>query len=85
MNGFVCDKCGKCCRKLKKSLLYADLDDGTGTCIYYNFRTHLCKIYEKRPILCNIKDAYIFFQNEMTYEEYLSLNYDACKILKEEN
>lgn len=85
MNGFVCDKCGKCCRSLQRSPLYADLDDGTGTCIHYDCKTRLCTIYEKRPILCNIKEAYIFFQDEMSYEEYLSLNCKACERLKEEN
>lgn len=85
MNEFVCDKCGICCRNLQRSPLYKNLDDGTGTCIHYDSKTHLCTIYDKRPILCDIKKAYTFFQSEMSYEKYLSLNYQACKSLKEEN
>ena len=81
---FFCDKCGLCCQNLNKSSLYDDLNDGTGTCIYYDKHSKLCKIYKYRPEKCNIKAAYRFFSSVYTYEEYLDLNYQSCRILKEE-
>ena len=83
MDEFKCDKCGLCCQNLKNNPLYSDLDDGTGVCIYYEKTTHLCSIYTNRPVKCDIKRAYYEFGFKMPYEEYLKLNYDACKKLKE--
>ena len=47
---FYCDRCGACCRNLRKSKLYAELDRGDGTCRY--LAGNLCSIYENRPLLC---------------------------------
>lgn len=83
MTNFICDKCGLCCQSLQNNPIYSDLDDGTGTCIYYDKVTHLCTIYDSRPIKCNVKAAYEAYKFEMSYEQYLDLNYEACKTLKE--
>lgn len=80
---FECNKCGKCCRNLSKSQIYSDLDRGDGVCRFYNEKTHLCNIYEHRPIKCRIKESYVFFKEIYTYEEYLSLNSEGCKRIKE--
>lgn len=85
MLDFVCDKCGKCCQNLGRSLLYSELDDGTGACKYYDHKTHLCTIYHERPAKCNIKEAYTYFRNQISYQDYLDENYKICKELKEEN
>ncbi|GAA6385800.1 hypothetical protein LAWASA_3228 [Lawsonibacter asaccharolyticus] len=79
---FYCDRCGACCRNLRKSKLYAELDRGDGTCRY--LAGNLCSIYENRPLLCRVDECYhLFFQEMMTYEEYIRLNKEACKLLKE--
>lgn len=84
MNDFECDKCGLCCMNLNKSSLYDDLNDGTGVCIFFDKINKLCKIYETRPLKCNVKLAYKkLFKYYMPYEEYLQLNYEMCKKLKE--
>ena len=83
MGDFRCDKCGLCCQNLKNNPLYSDLDDGTGVCIYYDRATHLCTIYDHRPIKCNVEKAYAEYGFEMPYEEYVELNYEACRKLKE--
>ena len=49
---FACDKCGLCCQNLNRSPIYSSLHDGDGICRYYNSDTHLCTIYDHRPIIC---------------------------------
>lgn len=78
---FHCDMCGECCRNLKLSDLYADLDRGDGVCKYLN--GNLCSIYDSRPLKCRIDDSYTFFKGAMSLEEYYQLNYEACKLLKQ--
>lgn len=78
---FKCDMCGECCRNLNKSSLYADLDMGDGVCRYLN--GNKCSIYDNRPLLCRIDESYeAFFKDVITIDEYYSLNYEACNILK---
>ena len=80
---FFCDKCGNCCRNLSLSDLYADLDRGDGICKY--LKGNLCSIYENRPLKCRIDECYHqFFAQYMTLEAYYQLNYDSCKILKQQ-
>lgn len=81
---FPCDRCGLCCQHLSGIELYKDLDDGSGVCIHFDRQTKLCKIYDHRPQKCNINAGYVWFQNQMTYEEYRQLNIKACQKLKEE-
>ena len=77
---FDCDCCGCCCRNLKKSELYADLDRGDGTCIY--LKDNLCSIYNTRPLLCRIDEYYEkFFYSVMSREEYYLLNKQECEKL----
>lgn len=79
---FKCDKCGKCCRSLKLSEQYKDLDRGDGVCIYLD--GNICSIYEQRPLKCRIDDFYNeYLRGKMSLEEYYRLNYEACKILKQ--
>lgn len=81
---FPCDRCGLCCEHLNASPLFADLDDGTGTCRYFDRRSRLCTIYEVRPQKCNVNASYELFQDLMSYDAYLELNLRACQKLKEE-
>lgn len=83
--GFPCDCCGQCCMNLSNSPLYGDLDDGHGICRYFNIKTHLCSIYERRPVKCNIDAMYDkYFSMYMSREEYYSINIEACNGLKEQ-
>lgn len=78
---FECDMCGECCRNLRLSELYSDLDDGTGKCIYLD--GNKCSIYNNRPLKCRIDDSYeAFFKEEISKDEYYRLNYQACAQLK---
>ena len=81
---FPCDQCGLCCEHLAASALYQDLDDGTGTCRYFDRKTRLCTIYGQRPQKCDVNGGYVWFQEQMSYEEYRQMNIAACEKLKEE-
>lgn len=60
---FNCDKCGLCCRSLKKfGELYADLDDGSGVCKFFDKTSNLCTIYDMRPLKCRVEDVKLTFQ-----------------------
>lgn len=83
MHDFFCDKCGLCCQNLNRNPIYKNLDDGTGVCKHYDRETRMCLIYNSRPLICNVKLGYELFADKLTYEEYLKMNYDMCKILKE--
>lgn len=78
---FLCDQCGVCCRNLRLSPLYAELDRGDGVCKYLS--GNLCSIYEFRPLLCRVDESYEkFFKEVMSLEDYYRLNQEACEMLK---
>lgn len=80
---FHCDICGECCRHLGHSLIYKDLDDGTGKCKYLSGSR--CSIYDHRPVFCRVDECYEkYFKETMDYADYLQMNYDACRKLKGE-
>lgn len=80
---FRCNKCGICCTKLNMSSIYDELDNGIGICKYFDISTKLCSIYEKRPEKCNVIAMYRYFEKMMTFDEYIKVNEDCCKRLKE--
>ena len=78
---FNYSKCGECCRNLDLSPLYAELDRGDGVCKY--LEGDLCTIYDHRPLLCRVDDAYeAFFSGQISKQDYYRLNYEACEKLK---
>lgn len=78
---FKCDMCGECCRHLKCSELYKELDRGDGICRYLT--GNRCSIYEDRPVLCRVDESYeTYFKDKYSLNEYYKLNYMICKKLK---
>lgn len=76
---FTCTKCGLCCKNLDKSMVYAHLDRGDGTCINFDSHSHICKIYSSRPLICRVDDFYE--QNlsaHVSKNEYIAANFQAC-------
>ena len=81
---FKCDCCGLCCMNLKNSIIYRKLDRGDGICIYFDYEKRLCKIYKKRPEICNVDAMYEkYYKDKISQRKYYELNYEACKLLKE--
>lgn len=79
---FKCNKCGQCCRNLHRSSIYDGLHNGDGICRFLN--GNLCSIYETRPLVCRVDESYeVFFKEQISYEEYIQLNYSCCKILND--
>ena len=81
---FNCSKCGLCCEivaphvpELKEFL------NENNECKHYDKENKLCKIYENRPDICNVDKGYKYlkFDERMSKEEYLELNYKCCKEL----
>jgi Fe-S-cluster containining protein len=80
---FECDKCGPCCMNLNLNPLYKGLDRGDGVCMHFDEKTHLCRIYVQRPLICNIDEMYkLYYSKLMCKEEYYRLNQKSCEILK---
>ncbi|MGL5098495.1 MAG: YkgJ family cysteine cluster protein [Fusobacteriaceae bacterium] len=83
---FDCDKCGICCKNLNKNEIYATLNRGDGICKNLDEHKNLCKIYNERPLLCNVVEAYKkLFSGSLSYEKYEKLNKESCKILRDQN
>ena len=82
---FPCMRCGCCCQNLKLSPIYQHLDRGDGTCIHFDKTTHLCTIYNERPLECRVDAVYdIYFSEKMSREEFYNLNLQACQELRKQ-
>ena len=82
---FKCDKCGLCCKKIGKISILSYLNRGDGICKHYDENTKLCKIYNNRPLFCNVDLGYEkYFHNFFTKEKYYKLNYELCKKMKDD-
>lgn len=81
---FSCDKCGLCCMHIDESNVEPRMNRGDGVCRFFDEDTHLCNIYDKRPIFCNVDR---FYEEHLTTkilrEDYYEVNCKSCKILKE--
>ena len=55
---FPCTQCGICCQNIQGIDSLSHLNRGDGCCIHYDIDNRSCKIYEERPLLCNIELAY---------------------------
>ena len=81
---FICDKCGLCCMHIDESSLDEGMNRGDGVCKFFDENTHLCRIYIKRPIFCNVDKFYEeYLSSQFSKEEYYNLNYESCKKLKD--
>ncbi len=80
---FPCDKCGICCSMLPKNSIYEGLRNKNGVCKHFDVNKRHCKIYDNRPEICNVIQMYKYFKDNMSLEEYIKINVESCKILKE--
>ena len=80
---FPCERCGACCQSVGRSEAYRDLDRGDGACRHYDDATHLCRIYDHRPLRCNVDAFYdAFLSDKIPYKDYVAQNRDACQELR---
>ena len=80
---FPCIQCGLCCRRLDRTVDTIAPENINGICIY--LEGSLCKIYEKRPLCCNIEVAYkLLFKDVLTQKEFYLQNLEICFALNQE-
>lgn len=85
---FPCIKCGLCCRHVDVAVETSGLEfpykwDETGRCEMLG-ENDLCKVYESRPLLCNI-DRFIQ-EYGLDEKETYNANISCCnEFLKEDN
>lgn len=83
MKNFPCNQCGACCRNVNLAKETEYLDRGDGICVNYDEVTRLCLIYQTRPSICRVDEHYVnFFREVMEWESYVSMNMNACEILR---
>ena len=92
---FPCTSCGCCCKRISKvveglnitdknnPLYFPYKWDNNGVCEHLD-NNNKCKIYYKRPLICNI-DRFSKYLNLNT-KEFYDLNISACnKMMDEDN
>lgn len=79
---FDCTSCGLCCTHIPEN--EPDVQAVHGVCTKLDPCTHLCTIYEHRPLKCRVVDGYSLFKDKMSEEAYLEANYKACADLQKE-
>lgn len=83
---FPCDSCGLCCRKVGLVKELKHLDRGDGACIHLEEKTHRCRVYENRPLLCNIRRSFQeIYSDTYSWNEFVRLNTQGCETLKTEH
>lgn len=80
---FPCNTCGQCCKNVHLSELTNYLDRGDGACCYFDNETHLCTIYDTRPLVCRVED---FYRQKLSHiyewDEFVALNVKICEQLQ---
>jgi len=81
---FKCDCCGLCCMNLPDAAVFMEYrHNGSSVCKYFDLSSNLCLIYENRPIVCRVDEAYtLFFKEYISKDEYYKVNYEVCDMLK---
>lgn len=82
---FPCEGCGLCCKNLPKDIEpFKSMHTGDGICSNLNQETNRCKIYMKRPLVCNIEAGWIeIFSKNMTWDEWVAKNKRGCAYLRD--
>lgn len=83
MDKFPCTNCGACCKSITGIDFLAEFDLGHGQCKFLNEKNNQCSIYQDRPLLCRIDEAYEkIYANHFSKEEFYKLNAVACNELQ---
>ena len=78
---FKCSKCGACCRRLDGAPGLLDaLQGSTGSCVFFDKKTNLCKIYEQRFLECRVDENFRKKVFGITEEQYYELTEKLCQL-----
>jgi len=76
---FPCNGCGKCCRLVDRSPETAWLDRGDGICWNFDEDARICRIYERRPLVCRVQDYYVaHLAKGIAWDEFVKVNLEIC-------
>ncbi|MGU5638073.1 YkgJ family cysteine cluster protein [Aeromonas veronii] len=79
---FPCTSCGKCCRRVSANPETVFLDRGDGVCSFFAEETHLCTIYDQRPLVCRVEDYYhTRLADVISWDQFVRINLAICKKL----
>jgi Fe-S-cluster containining protein len=82
---YPCSSCGLCCQHVGDIPQLQELSGKEGACIHLS-ESNECSIYNERPLLCRIDEAYnsgLF--SEYTLKEFYKFNASVCNDLQEKN
>lgn len=83
LSNFPCYRCGACCRQVHLSEQTAFLDRGDNVCLHFDDQSRLCRIYDNRPLVCQIQNYYkAHLADQFSWEEFVKLNLEACHQLE---
>ncbi|MRX73378.1 YkgJ family cysteine cluster protein [Bacillus lacus] len=81
MTQFPCTSCGACCSSIE-GIAFLEKYNQNGSC--NKLKDNECTIYEERPLLCRIDEAYDqIFSAYMTRKDFYRQNAKACNELQE--
>lgn len=81
--GWICTKCGNCCRHVGDVPSMASYARPDGSCKF--LENNICTIYENRPPICNVAWVYEhFFKGKVSEEEFYQKTEEACEKLRME-
>ena len=84
LESFECTKCGACCKSIAHIDELSDYHSGDGVCKHLDLATNECKIYEVRPLVCRVDEAFEkYFSSVLSKAEFYKLNAKCCNILQE--
>jgi hypothetical protein len=85
-----CTSCGSCCRRIKNAVSHFYTEDNKDP-LYFPYtwdengvcenltEDNKCKVYENRPLLCNIDKFATYFK--INKKSFIKENIDACNQL----
>ena len=76
---FPCISCGLCCRFSKCVSELQSLQNEKQVCCNFDVKTNKCRIYQSRPLICNIDEMYNQkYSHQMTKKEFYLANLEIC-------
>lgn len=76
---FYCIKCGLCCQYSYLIPELKMLQNEYNVCRNFDEKTKKCRIYQSRPLICNIDEMYNQkYSHQMTKKEYYLANLEVC-------
>tara|TARA_R110002167_G_scaffold188380_1_gene389967 strand:- start:25640 stop:25867 length:228 start_codon:yes stop_codon:yes gene_type:complete len=68
---------------VNESVETAFLDRSDGVCRHLDEQTHLCTIYEERPLVCRVEDYYqTNLSSVVSWSVFVDLNVEICNELQ---